>query len=48
MGLKDEKCLSPVKGAIEIEATLVYTNLKAVIRTFNPRQQSYYKAEEKF
>ncbi|CAF3277495.1 unnamed protein product [Rotaria socialis] len=48
MGLKDEKCLLPMKGAIEIEATLVYTNLKAVIRTFNPRQTSYYKAEEKF
>ena len=28
MALKDRKCLVPVKGAIEIEATLVYTNVR--------------------
>ncbi|CAF2743898.1 unnamed protein product [Rotaria sp. Silwood2] len=48
IALKDKKCLLPVKGAIEIEATLIYTNLKAVIRTFNPRQQEYYQIGEKF
>ncbi|CAF1101576.1 unnamed protein product [Rotaria sordida] len=48
MALKDRKCILPVKGAIEIEATFIYTNLKAVIRTFNPRQQSYYQNNEKF
>jgi len=40
--------LLPVKGAIEIEATLIYTNLKAVLRTFNPRQTAYYQLDEKF
>ncbi|CAF3392731.1 unnamed protein product [Rotaria socialis] len=39
MTLKDRKCLLPVKGAIEIEATLIYTNRKAVIRTFNPKEK---------
>ncbi len=48
MTLKDRKCLLPVKGAIEIEATLVYTNLKAVLRTFNPRQTAYYQVDGKF
>ncbi|CAF1341232.1 unnamed protein product [Rotaria sp. Silwood1] len=48
IALKDRKSMLPVKGAIEIEATLVYTNLKAVIRTFNPRQKSYYQIDEKF
>ncbi|CAF3927185.1 unnamed protein product [Adineta steineri] len=46
--LKDQKCLLPVKGAIEIEATFVYTQLKAVIRTINPRQTAYYQIDEKF
>ncbi len=45
--LKDRKCILPVKGAIEIEAALIYTNLKAVIRTFNPRQIPYYQLDEK-
>ncbi|CAF3567717.1 unnamed protein product [Rotaria sp. Silwood1] len=48
IALKDRKCMSLVKGAIEIEATFIYTNLKAVIRTFNPRQQEYYQITEKF
>ncbi|CAF3636677.1 unnamed protein product [Rotaria sordida] len=48
MTLKDRKCIAPVKGAIEIEATFIYTNLKAVIRTFNPRQKPYYQIDEKF
>ena len=48
MMLKDRKCLVPVKGAIEIEATLIYTNLKAIIRTFNPRQTAYYQVDGKF
>ncbi len=48
VALKDQKCILPVKGAIEIEATFIYTNLKAVIRTFNPRQTAYYRIDEKF
>ncbi len=28
MVLKNQKCITPVKGAIEIEATFVYTNVK--------------------
>ncbi|CAF4651140.1 unnamed protein product, partial [Rotaria sp. Silwood2] len=48
MALKDEKCMSPVKGSIEIEATFIYTNIKALIRTFNPRQQEYYPINENF
>lgn len=48
MALKDRKCLVPVKGGIEIEATLIYTNLKAIIRTFNPRQTDYYQVDGKF
>ncbi|UJR10042.1 hypothetical protein I4U23_014264 [Adineta vaga] len=48
MQLKDRKCLLPVKGAIEIEATFVYSNLKAVIRTINPRQVPYYQLDNKF
>ena len=28
MALKDRKCILPVKGAIEIEATLIYANVK--------------------
>ncbi|CAF4545659.1 unnamed protein product, partial [Rotaria sp. Silwood2] len=48
IALKDRKSMLPVKGAIEIEATFIYTNLKAVIRTFNPRQKSYYQIDEKF
>ena len=67
MALKDRKCLLPVKGAVEIEATLIYTNvnerkfassktsfdfvvlqLKAVLRTFNPRQVAYYQTDGKF
>lgn len=27
LSLKDQKCLAPVKGAIEIEATLIYTKV---------------------
>lgn len=46
--LKDRKCLLPVKGFIEIEATLIYTNFKAIIRTFNPRQTRYYQTDGKF
>jgi hypothetical protein len=48
ISLKDRKCILPVKGAIEIEATFIYTNLKAIIRTFNPRQTSYYQVDTKF
>jgi hypothetical protein len=46
--LKDKKCLLPVKGAIEIEATFLYTDIKGLIRTFNPRQIAYYQEPEKF
>jgi len=28
IALKDRKCVLPVKGIIEIEATLIYTNVK--------------------
>jgi len=31
MVLKNQKCITPVKGAIEIEATFVYTNVKFFI-----------------
>ncbi|CAF3434929.1 unnamed protein product, partial [Rotaria sp. Silwood2] len=48
MTLKDRKCILPVKGIIEIEATLIYTNLRAIIRTFNPRQVRYYQQDGKF
>ncbi|CAF1475342.1 unnamed protein product [Adineta ricciae] len=48
MQLKDRKCLLPVKGAIEIEASFFYSNLKAVIRTINPRQVAYYQMDNKF
>ncbi|UJR36030.1 hypothetical protein I4U23_028768 [Adineta vaga] len=48
MTLKDRKCILPVKGIIEIEATLIYSNLRAVIRTFNPRQVRYYQQDGKF
>lgn len=46
--LKDRKCLLPVKGSIEIEATLIYTNIRAICRTFNPRQIRYYQQDGKF
>ncbi|CAF0751522.1 unnamed protein product [Rotaria sp. Silwood1] len=48
MALKDRKSILPVKGIIEIEATVVYTNLRAIIRTFNPRQVRYYQQDGKF
>ncbi|CAF0922999.1 unnamed protein product [Adineta steineri] len=48
MTLKDRKCCLPVKGIIEIEATLVYSNLRAIVRTFNPRQVRYYQQDGKF
>ncbi|CAF1417032.1 unnamed protein product [Rotaria magnacalcarata] len=48
MGLKDRKCILPVKGIIEIEANVVYTNLRAILRTFNPRQVRYYQQDGKF
>jgi len=31
MVLKNQKCITPVKGDIEIEATFVYTNVKFFI-----------------
>ena len=64
LSLKDRKCVLPVKGIVEIEATLIYTNVKdrfvqwdltsdvfqvkAIIRTFNPRQVRYYQQDGKF
>ncbi|CAF1446188.1 unnamed protein product [Adineta ricciae] len=48
MTLKDRKCILPVKGILEIEATLVYSNLRAIVRTFNPRQFRYYQQDGKF
>lgn len=30
MGLKDRKCILPVKGIIEIEATVIFTNVRIV------------------
>jgi len=33
---------------IEIEAMLIYTNVRAILRTFNPRQTRYYQQDGKF
>ncbi|CAF0731605.1 unnamed protein product [Rotaria sordida] len=48
ISLKDRKCILPVKGIIEIEATLIYADLRAIVRTFNPRQVRYYQQDGKF
>ncbi|CAF3843589.1 unnamed protein product, partial [Didymodactylos carnosus] len=45
--LKDRKLLIPAKGVIEIEMTLAYGNLKAMLRTFTPKEQKYFQNEPK-
>ncbi len=46
--LKDKKLLYRTKGIIELEMFFVYNPLKAVVKTFNPRDEKIIKTIEKF
>ena len=36
-----------MRGAIELEMSLIYNPVKAIIRTFNPREEKYLPVEAK-
>lgn len=46
--LKDRKLCFAVKGSIEVEMDLVYNDIKAAIRTLNPREEKYLQLEPRF
>ncbi|CAF1029366.1 unnamed protein product, partial [Brachionus calyciflorus] len=45
--LKDKKLLNRAKGSIELEMELIYNPVKAVIKTFNPRDVKFINPEPK-
>ncbi|XP_035824948.1 multiple C2 and transmembrane domain-containing protein 1 isoform X2 [Aplysia californica] len=46
--LKDRKLMHKTKGAVLLEMDFVFNQLKAAVRTVNPREEKLMKAEQKF
>ncbi|XP_072038092.1 multiple C2 and transmembrane domain-containing protein 1-like [Amphiura filiformis] len=46
--LKDKKLRRRAKGAILLEMEVIWNNVRAAVRTFNPREQKYMDQEQKF
>nr|KAG5694105.1 hypothetical protein BaRGS_005860 [Batillaria attramentaria] len=46
--LKDKKLIHRTKGAILLEMELFYNNVKAAVRTVNPREEKFMEEEPKF
>ncbi|XP_041464336.1 multiple C2 and transmembrane domain-containing protein 1-like isoform X3 [Lytechinus variegatus] len=46
--LKDKKLKRRAKGTILLELDFIYNDVKAAIRTFNPRENKYMEQEQRF
>nr|XP_054756528.1 multiple C2 and transmembrane domain-containing protein 1-like isoform X1 [Lytechinus pictus] len=46
--LKDKKLKRRAKGTILLELDFIYNDIKAAIRTFNPREDKYMEQEQRF
>ncbi|XP_030832835.1 multiple C2 and transmembrane domain-containing protein 1 isoform X3 [Strongylocentrotus purpuratus] len=46
--LKDKKLKRRAKGSILLELDFIYNDIKAAVRTFNPREDKYMEQEQRF